>query len=111
RIKMRVLSTPDGAKVFHGWFDSQRNEDCTFQRAADDMTRCLPSSVAYDYGTYYADAACTIPVALWQYAGCSPPPYVAVYSASAQCPTNPPGIAIYTRGTTYTSYYAKSGAT
>jgi hypothetical protein len=112
RIKMKVLSSPDGAKVFQGSFDSQRNEDCSFQRAADGMTRCLPTSVAYDYGSYYGDAACSVPVALWQFASCSPPSYVAVYAASAQCPTNPSGgIAIYVRGTTYNSYYTKSGAT
>jgi len=30
RIKARVLSTPDGAKAFDGWVDTQRNEDCAF---------------------------------------------------------------------------------
>jgi hypothetical protein len=112
RIKMKVLSSPDGAKVFQGSFDSQRNEDCSFQRAADGMMRCLPTSVAGDFGSYYGDAACSVPVALWQFASCSPPTYVAVYAASAQCPTSPTGgTGIYARGTTYSSYYVKSGAT
>ncbi len=35
RIKMKVLNTPDGAKVLQGWHDTQRNEECSLRLASD----------------------------------------------------------------------------
>lgn len=59
RIKMHMLTTPDGAKIFQGNFDAMRNEPCSFRIAADGVTRCLPTAAVY--GAYHADSACTVP--------------------------------------------------
>src|SRR5436190_19532853 len=110
RVKTRVLKTPDGAKAFAGWVDTQRNEDCDFHIAADGVMRCLPSStsqVAADYGYYFADASCTIPVAFY-YASCSPPSYVSVTGTPTSCPSSSNATRIFTRGASYTSYYQKT---
>jgi hypothetical protein len=78
---MRILTTPDGAKQFSGWFDTQRNEECGFQVASDGVTRCMPTSIALS-GGYFADAACAIPAVL---SSCTPG-YVATYSQVSTCP-------------------------
>lgn len=40
------------------FWDSMRNEECTFQPASDAKTRCLPIDAAYMYDLY-TDPACT----------------------------------------------------
>ncbi len=45
--------TPDGAKMFLGWFDAERQENCSFRLASDGKVRCLPDGprvvkVAYE---------------------------------------------------------------
>jgi hypothetical protein len=57
RIKMQVLTTPDGAKQFNGWFDTQRNESCAFQLASDGVTRCLPGTLSF---SIFTDSTCTV---------------------------------------------------
>ena len=63
RLKARYASTPDGAKVFMGWYDSQLNEKCTFMLAEDGNMRCLPSA-AYEqiissaYEKAFLDSQC-----------------------------------------------------
>lgn len=64
RIKMRVGSTPDGAKEFHGWHDDVLGVDCYFSRATDGARRCLPATAHLWAGTllgnaYFADEQCT----------------------------------------------------
>ncbi|MFN7131999.1 MAG: hypothetical protein ACK4N5_07945 [Myxococcales bacterium] len=61
RLKARVGVSPDGAKVFLGWHDSARNEDCSFVLATDNKLRCLPAGRP-SMGRY-ADANCTEPLA------------------------------------------------
>lgn len=78
RLKARTATvtstttTSDGAQTvtsypLSGWFDMARNEPCTFTMAADDKTRCLPTTLAvrdYSGGSYFNDAACSQPLAL-----------------------------------------------
>jgi len=109
RIKMNVLTTPDGAKVFMGSRDTTLNIDCTFQPAADGVTRCLPSfsnPIAFAPNPYFGDAACTIPVA--QLSGCATPTHVLQYPTGT-CPKS--GYRVFAVGTKYTSAFVKSGAT
>jgi hypothetical protein len=111
RIKMKVLNTPDGAKVFQNNYDTQRNEDCTFTVASDGVMRCLPSGASVGYGGFFSDAACTMPAG-FSYPGCAAPTYLSVTPATAQCPWSPAtGPTIYLRGATITTYYQKSGTT
>lgn len=56
RIKMRVGETPDGAKMFLGWHDAERGENCSFRVAADGKTRCLPE--VYESGAAFTDENC-----------------------------------------------------
>jgi phage-related tail fiber protein len=64
RIKARMLVTPDGAKSFLAWRDTQRNEDCEFLPTADGKYRCLPGSMNSAWlGGLYSDSGCTVPLA------------------------------------------------
>ncbi|MBK7536586.1 MAG: hypothetical protein IPI49_14705 [Myxococcales bacterium] len=105
RIKMKVLNTPDGAKVFQGSYDTLRNEECWFVLASDNETRCLPvfgNVVAY-VSSYFADSACTTRVAGAPV--CQVPAYVV--EMLTNCPIR---WAIYERGPEVTTLYTKSGS-
>ena len=77
RIKARVLSTADGAKAFAGYYDSSLAMPCSFNHAADDTLRCLPTNVAY-VASYFSDLGCGTPLA-YTTAGCAP-----VYAQKAE---------------------------
>lgn len=106
RVKMKVLTSGDGAKILQGWSDTMRNEDCAWQVASDGMTRCLPTSVAWSTASYFADPSCTTLVG-YSFKGCTPPAYISVPSATS-CPNT--GPTIYQRGAAVTTAYVKSGA-
>src|SRR5438105_4184598 len=42
RLKTQYIQGDDGSRSFLGFFDTQRNEACTFGRAEDGKIRCLP---------------------------------------------------------------------
>lgn len=108
RIKMKVMSTPDGAKVLNGWHDAMLAVDCYFWPAADGMTRCLPVTTAYKTSnTYFADAACTISVALGPGCSAPAPKYIIEYPDSQTCNTG--RYRVFAVGAKYTTAYVKSG--
>jgi hypothetical protein len=90
RIKMRVGSTADGAKKFNGWFDDEFGTNCLFRPAADGKTRCLPDTSVGIADSVYADAACTMPVAVSNslFVSCpsDPAPVYALGSVMGTCP-------------------------
>ncbi|MBS2013580.1 MAG: hypothetical protein JST00_11870 [Deltaproteobacteria bacterium] len=57
RLRAKVL-TGGGAREVVGFFDTARQEDCTFQETADGKWRCLPAPVPLS-GGLFADAQCT----------------------------------------------------
>jgi len=59
RIRARLAITDDGASELVGWYDGDRGVSCTFQEAADGVTRCLPEA---KHANLFADAACTQPL-------------------------------------------------
>lgn len=71
RLKARYLDGEDGSRQFLTWWDSQRQEECTFDEPSDDVAsaltlndrRCLPRMGSCDDGfgpvQLYADAGCT----------------------------------------------------
>jgi hypothetical protein len=61
RIKARVIVSNDGAKSFLGWFDTQRNEACSFMQAGDGKLRCQPYTIMSFQG--YLDSNCTTKIA------------------------------------------------
>src|SRR5262245_8671993 len=72
RLKMRVLKGEDGSQQFVSWFDSMHQVSCAFQRAEDDVQRCLPvvpANNVYIVSPFngfrpYTDSSCTIPMAM-----------------------------------------------
>lgn len=65
RIKARVGSTPDGARTFLGWYDTQLQAECYMfpsYKTTDGVVRCLPGLALV--AAYYADATCTTRAAL-----------------------------------------------
>lgn len=104
RIKARVLTTPDGAKVLNGWRDTQLNLDCYFSVTADGISRCVPSAPS-DQGSYFADAGCTAPVVLSAVYSFNNPKYASQFILDSY----PLRYRFYNLGGKVTSYYYKSG--
>jgi hypothetical protein len=107
RIKMTVLSTPDGAKAFMGWRDTELDLDCNFQLAADGAMRCLPVTDTFQIGnTNFGDAACTIPVATRSGCAGQEPRHILRYPDQT-CPAG--GFRVFQAGTKYTAVYVRTG--
>lgn len=120
--------TSDGARSVTtseevGWFDSQRNEPCSFRLAGDGRMRCLPLSRArgdVSGGIYFLDGGCTERLAITpKLAGgecgatTSPAPQNAVYlSVSAEAENGCTGTTIrqIKNRVVTTTVYQKSGA-
>lgn len=75
RLKARTLTGADGSQQLVGWYDSGRGENCTFRLAGDGTMRCLPDATAVGV-IAFADAGCTVPVAIIRKgaANTAPPP-------------------------------------
>ena len=95
RLKPKFRLGEDGAKEYlQGlWFDTQRNEDCTFQLASDGQTRCLPKGNTFQY---YSDAQCTQAMVLMQSA-CTTPGY-GVSNATTACALDTGGTRVFSVG-------------
>jgi hypothetical protein len=61
RLHARAVLTDQGQQGWIGWRDTERDEDCAFQAAADGATRCLPSQATQS--VYFVDDSCTSRVA------------------------------------------------
>jgi hypothetical protein len=85
RLKLTYYAGADGSKQAAGLHDSMLNVDCSFETMGDGTLRCAPVyAVSALISSYYADAACSQPLAL-TYAGCSVPAYAAS-AESSSCP-------------------------
>lgn len=74
RLKAKYRTGDDGSKEYLGnaWYDSGRNEDCSFALAADGKERCLPGKPVTDFVSIagatvvanpaFKDAACSVPI-------------------------------------------------
>lgn len=84
RLKAKYITGDDGSKAYLPgvWYDSERQEDCTFVRAADGQQRCLPTANTVTISpTYFSDVICTHPIASAP-TGCTPQ-YVVSYDAAS----------------------------
>jgi hypothetical protein len=63
RLRAEVYTSADGAKQWHGWYDSQLKTECRVEAAEDGQLRCVPVGLTYDEG-YFADNNCQQPVAV-----------------------------------------------
>jgi hypothetical protein len=65
RMQLSSVSSADGARLGNGFHDAQLGIDCYFSNALDGSYRCVPVlQVAYATGAYFADASCSVPLAL-----------------------------------------------
>ncbi|HEX2879865.1 MAG TPA: hypothetical protein VHO25_10075 [Polyangiaceae bacterium] len=62
RLHVRAVLTEQGQQSWMGWRDTERGEDCAFQRDAAGTLRCLPSAVTN--AVFFADPACAVRVAM-----------------------------------------------
>jgi hypothetical protein len=112
RIKMRVGTTADGAKLLLGWRDTQRNDDCDFSsRAADGKYRCLPPGHVTS-GGYFADANCSQMVVGTEKASlCDGPPPARHAYARVPLGCAGGGFRVFRMGAAHQGkVYAKTGA-
>jgi hypothetical protein len=79
------------------------NTPCSFNRAADDQARCLPSSLST--GSFFSDAGCSVPLAFTSGGNFCNPQYASAYTADGAC-TAPVGGA---GGKTRVHIYAIAG--
>lgn len=57
RLRAQLWVSADGAKIIHGFYDTQLKTACAVTTAEDGSFRCLPTRA---HGSlYYSDAACT----------------------------------------------------
>jgi len=108
RLKAKYRTGDDGSKAYIPgvWFDSQRNEDCSFNKAVDGKERCMPSGIGVVTSTF-ADPTCTQFTAVTS-SGCSPK-YATAYDTSS-CGTSYT-YHLYSVGTLLSTIYYKSGNT
>ncbi len=57
RIKAKWLVGDDGSRQHQGWYDSQREEDCSWSAGTDGSRRCLPGGAGVS--GHFTDSACT----------------------------------------------------
>jgi hypothetical protein len=58
RLKRRLITSPNGAAEFDGWFDSLLGVNCFFQSFPDGSSRCLSNNLD-QLGTSFLDSGCT----------------------------------------------------
>ena len=71
RLKVRTLTSDDGAKQQIGFFDSEVGVACTFGLASDGTQRCMPITQATLTTNFFGDISCTTRVAI---SGCADVP-------------------------------------
>jgi hypothetical protein len=81
-VSEKVLVATDGARQHLGYRDEKLGADCSYRLMSDGVTRCVPG--AQQGQVYYADGACTRPLAVNDYSnsggGCNTTPSDAVLS-------------------------------
>jgi hypothetical protein len=115
RIRLRTLTSSDGESLFATTlFDSQRREECAPAYGADGTLRCIPYQDYPYLGTsYYADAACTVPLEQTM-SGCAPPAFVYTSAPSSNVCSPYYAAAVYqvgARQSLSTIYYSTGNGT
>jgi hypothetical protein len=109
RLRARVRTGSDGSKEgFLGWRDTRLNTDCAALTADDGKSRCVPySTTSASIVGYFADAACTEPLAT-RAKGCAAAPTYALDTLGTACPIQYRAYPIRSL-TMPTTLYIKSG--
>lgn len=61
-VSLGAPGRPDDEHQLLHWYDTQRDENCQFARAADGEMRCLPKPAFAQYPLRFADSACEVPL-------------------------------------------------
>ncbi len=108
RLKASYRIADDGSKEYvpGSWYDTQRQEACSFATAADGKERCLPDGAAV---SAFSDSACTVGIAAVK-TGCAAPKYGVTASQDA-CHEGSVGLTIHSIGAPaqVTTLYVQSG--
>lgn len=94
RLRARYLDGGVGARELLAWFDTELGAECRFEFGPDGELRCMPGRAPNRGTTYFADAACQVPILLAQ--TCAPPEHLLV-------PVDPPSTCLGERPA-YRSY-------
>lgn len=108
RLRAIHHETPDGLAVFAGYRDTQQGQACAFAVAGDGVLRCLPSgggvASASTSVRYFADAACSRPIATYAGGPCATPPRTISISDASSCPSRSRQYAVGARVSGYAGY-------
>ncbi len=63
RLRRLAMESEDGARAFHSWLDSERDEPCEPGTTEDSTLRCVPA-LRGTGPTYFTDETCTTSAAL-----------------------------------------------
>lgn len=75
RLRAKFITAGDTRELV-GFYDSERKEDCTFQRAEDRRMRCLPKALPYARAGGFSDPGCTTALAAVAQSACAAAQYV-----------------------------------
>ena len=89
RLRAKLI-TAGGARELAGFYDSMRNEDCTFRPAERGRFRCLPATLTASQGGLFSDAACQVPVASAAPSCGADVKYAITFASSDGCGTSAP---------------------
>lgn len=64
RLKVRVLTSADGLRTFHGLYDSRLRVNCSERTTTDGVVRCVPEGALVT--SWYLDSQCRYSVAASQ---------------------------------------------
>lgn len=77
RLKAVYLVGADGSRQWnYTWWDSQRNEECSFLPFSDGTTRCVPAGSAS--ASLFSDPGCTVPLYVAPVGSCQAVKYALV---------------------------------
>jgi hypothetical protein len=83
RLKVEWYQDADGARIFHGMYDSMLNVRCSPAYTADGTLRCLPLATEAGGFSVFSDSMCSMPVVSGD--SCVPSPYAAFFAGSGPC--------------------------
>lgn len=118
RLKVKYYEGNDGSEEALNFYDSVMNTDCYFSKAADGVTRCIPSGQAVGGMGYvgtgaFSDSNCTVPLGYAQI-GCTPTYINQTDNTVTQTCTSPGyPVHVYNAGSQFTgtTIYTKASST
>ncbi len=111
RLKAQWLTGDDGSKSFAGFYDSARQEACSFLDMSDGVKHCIPwTGQAFNVDTTFLDASCVTPIAVAAVVPCMSTPKYGYSYYDLACPSGPYKFRIFSIGAKFTlpTVYSKA---